>query len=109
MKKILMFILALSALAISACTKIVPIHHVEIQQGNLLTQQQVNQLKLGMTKAQVQQIMGQPILRSTFDPNRWDYVYTMKADGKPYQQQRITVFFKNDRLLKTAGSLEPSS
>lgn len=73
-------------------------YKIDIQQGNVVTQSMIDQLKLGMTRTQVQYIMGTPLLPDTFDRNRWDYVYSNQPGDKPREQRTVTLFFENDRL-----------
>ena len=49
-------------------------YRVVIQQGNVVTQDMIDQLKPGMTREQVSYVMGQPIMRNTFKNSRWDFV-----------------------------------
>lgn len=80
---------------------------VPIQQGNIFDQKMVNQLKPGMSKAQVEAIMGDSIVSNSLDPNRLDYVYTYKK-GKQHAQKSVSLFFKNNKLVKISGSVVPS-
>ena len=73
-------------------------YKIDIQQGNVVTQSMIDQLELGMTRAQVQYIMGTPLLQDTFDRNRWDYVYSHQPGDKAREQRTVTLFFDNDRL-----------
>lgn len=73
-------------------------YKIDIQQGNVVTQSMVDQLELGMTRAQVQYIMGTPLLQDTFDRNRWDYVYSHQPGDQAREQRTVTLFFDNDRL-----------
>ncbi|MCW5589017.1 MAG: outer membrane protein assembly factor BamE [Legionellales bacterium] len=84
----------LAALLLSGCKPLLSqIHLVNIQQGNVITPQMVPQLHRGMTKAQVEEIMGTPVLNNTFRPNRWDYVYTVDNVGQPKFEKRVTIVF----------------
>lgn len=74
------------------------IYQPNIQQGNVYTQQQVNQLRPGMTKQQVMQIMGEPILADNFNANRWAYVYTFQKNGGKIEKKQLNLEFTNDRL-----------
>ena len=107
MQKFFRLVMALCLLsALSACSWLS--RKIPIEQGNVMTQTMVNQLKPGMTMSQVEQIMGEPVLNSTFDPNRLDYVYTY-TKGKEYKYQRVTLIFKDNQLLQISGTLVPDS
>lgn len=92
--------LFLLSLSLSAC-----IHKVTIEQGNVITQDMVNQLRTGMTSDQVQFIMGHPVLVETFEANRADYVYTLQTNGGPIGKKRITLLFQDGRLTSINGTL----
>ncbi|HEX7339549.1 MAG TPA: outer membrane protein assembly factor BamE [Rhodanobacteraceae bacterium] len=74
-------------------------------QGNLASKETVDQLKPGMTKRQVIALMGSPAIASPFDHNRWDYVHTERGRGSKLTVNRFTLFFNNDVLVRTQGSL----
>lgn len=83
---------------LSACT----IHRIDVQQGNIIKPDQLEQLKPGITKRQVRFIMGSPMIQDPFHPNRWDYIYTLQPGNKRriQERQRVTVYFENDVLVK---------
>ena len=66
-------------------------HKIIIQQGNIVNQGMVDQLKPGMTKTQVAYIMGEPVLKNTFDENRWDYLYTLELPGVSVSYTHLTL------------------
>ncbi|MYD43104.1 MAG: outer membrane protein assembly factor BamE [Gammaproteobacteria bacterium] len=74
------------------------LHRVDKQQGNLLTQDMVAQLKPGMDHEQVLFILGQPVLRNSFDTNRWDYVYTFAPRSRRPEKRLLTLYFKDGKL-----------
>lgn len=83
------------------------IYRPTIQQGNVVTQELVNELKPGMSKRQVKFILGTPMLSDVFHVNRWDYVYTLGVGSQPGEIQRVTVLFEDDRLVGIQGDLRP--
>ena len=82
-------------ITLSACT----IYRIDVQQGNILDQEEVDKLKIGMTKQQVQFVLGTPIIKDAFHPSRWDYVYTFKPGNGVTEQRTITIFFQEDKLI----------
>ena len=80
-----------------------------IQQGNIITQEMVDQLKPGITRDQVAYIMGEPVLRNTFDDDRWDYVYTIDVPRTYRSRMLVSLFFENDVLTYITGDMAPSS
>lgn len=101
------YTLSLLILLLSACStdKIPGVYRIDIQQGNEITQDMINQLKPGMTKNQVAYVMGTPLIIDTFHPNRWDYLYTFHLGNGDRQQRRITVFFSNNRISHLEGHM----
>jgi outer membrane protein assembly factor BamE len=82
-------------------------HKIDIQQGNVVTQQDVDRVQIGMSKEQVRFILGTPLLNSPFHTNRWDYVYRLtKADGSVVQYMH-TVVFENDKLARQSSEKLP--
>jgi len=79
----------------------------DIQQGNVVTQEQVNKLTPGMTTEQVRYLLGTPMLQDTFHQNRWDYVYTMKRGGSAVEKKRISLTFEDDQLTTIEGDFRP--
>jgi outer membrane protein assembly factor BamE len=71
----------------------------DMQQGNIVTQEMVDQLRPGMTRDQIRFLLGTPILKNLFQESRWDYVYYLKRGQTDEQQlRRLTLFFKDGRL-----------
>jgi len=82
------------------------IHRPQIIQGNYIAQDNVNQLRPGMHKKQVQLIMGTALIQDVFHDNRWDYYYGMGI-GHIELEKRLTLYFENDRLIRIAGDYQP--
>lgn len=84
------------------------VHRIDIQQGNIIEQDMVDQLKPGMTKAQVRFVLGTPLIADTFNQDRWDYYYSkLDGEGKKVKEQ-FSVFFKDDKLQSFEGNIAPS-
>ena len=105
--------LIIISLILGACSfsnfKLPRVHRIAVQQGNVITQEMVDKLKPGMTRSQVAYIMGEPILRSTFDEGRWDYLYTIAVPGYFEQEMRMSLFFEDDALSYFTGDLAPTA
>lgn len=78
------------------------VHVVSFQQGNIVSQDMVNKLQTGMTKAQVQYILGSPLIVDTFNPSRWDYYYT-RVNANKNKKQLTVIFDKENKLQKLEG------
>ncbi len=82
------------------------VYRPPIIQGNLITQDNVNKLKPGMSKKQVQLAMGTALIQDVFHDNRWDYYYGMGI-GKIELEKHLTLFFENDKLTRIVGDYQP--
>lgn len=82
------------------------VYRIDIPQGNIITQEMVDQLRPGLTKRQVNFIMGTPLIRDTFNQDRWDYVYSFQPGGGERAQEVLTVFFENDQMTHFTGDFE---
>ena len=82
-------------------------YKIDVQQGNVLTQEMVNQLKPGQTRDQVRFVLGSPIITDIFHQQRWDYVYRYQ-NGRTggVESRQLVVFFDADgRLERVAGDV----
>ena len=81
----------------------------DVVQGNFISSEQYSKLQLGMTREQVRQIMGTPLLASYFHANRWDYIFEFKRAGQPIGKERhVTIFFDGDKVVKFEGDALPT-
>ena len=83
-------------------------YRMDVVQGNVITREQVEVLKPGMSRIQVREIMGTPLLASVFHADRWDFVFTLKRQNTQPQVRTVTVFFKNDALERFVADPLPS-
>jgi outer membrane protein assembly factor BamE len=93
-------LLALVAACASGCGLL---YKVDVNQGNLLDQRVVDQLEVGMTKRQVQVLMGTPSIQSPFHQNRWDYTASISRRGGAPEVRTLTLTFDGDRLASIEG------
>ena len=91
----------------NAMSAITP-YKVEVVQGNFVSREQVQALQPGMSRQQVKEILGTPLVTSVFHDDRWEYVFTIKRQGVPEQQRKLTAFFDGERLNKIEGDEMPS-
>ena len=95
-------LIAVAALALAAC-----VYRIDIQQGNLLDEEDINQVDLGMTRSQVQFLLGTPMVSDSFHRNRWDYAYYYRRGRSPDADRRwVVVYFENDRVQRIDRDLE---
>ncbi len=109
--KTLAFTLVLASSLLSGCANFeFPwVYKVEVQQGNIITQEMINQLKPGMTKRQVRFVMGSPLISDTLNPNRWDYFYSLRKGNGDLLKERVTIYFQDDKLSYFVGDYRPTA
>lgn len=83
-------------------------YKVDVIQGNFISKEQVEALKVGMSRVQVKDVLGTPLLTSVFHADRWDYVFTLKRRNVAPEAFKYTVFFKGDALERFEGDAMPS-
>ncbi|MBV33768.1 MAG: hypothetical protein CMK36_10110 [Porticoccaceae bacterium] len=85
------------------------VHKVSIQQGNLVTQEMINQLEPGMTKEQVKFILGTPLIKDSFNQNHWVYLYNLMDPRFQIKEKRLEVYFNTQgKLSLLRGDYHPS-
>ena len=85
------------------------VYMLDINQGNYLSQDQVDKLKVGQTKPQVRQLLGTPLVVSAFRDSRWDYVYAFTRQGRVVEHRTFTAYFVDDKLARWEGDEMPAS
>lgn len=80
---------------------------MDIQQGNVVTQEMLAKLQPGMTRSQVRFALGTPLVVDPFRQDRWDYVYSYTKQGVLTERRRVTVLFKDDKLVGFEGDVVP--
>jgi outer membrane protein assembly factor BamE len=93
---------------LNGCTFFPGVHKIDIQQGNHITQEMIDKLKLGMNHSQVTYILGSPMVVDTFNQSRWDYFYSFKPGDEPLIQKQLTLFFKDEKLSQISGDYRDS-
>lgn len=101
-----------TSLTLASCTTILTnlpgVYTVDVQQGNMVDQDMIDQLRPNMNKRQVLYIMGSPMLVDFYHQKRWDYLYSAQIEGGDRQQKRLSLFFDNDLLIGVQGDFKPS-
>jgi len=95
------------SLLLGAC-----IFRIDIQQGNLLEEDLVEQVEVGMTRSQVQFLLGSPMIEDSFHNDRWDYTYYLKQGrSEDIERRWLVVYFEGDRVveLDLDAEIEPPS
>lgn len=117
MQKLLIITLGMATLILSGCAKdriadriserLPWVYKIDVQQGNVITQEMVNQLRLGMEPRQVQFILGTPMITDPFHQGRWDYPYSFEPGGKKGEISQMSVFFESGKLATIQGAMQP--
>ena len=83
-------------------------YQVAVVQGNFVSREQVQALQPGMSRQQVRDILGTPLVASLFHADRWEYVFTFKRPGEEVQTRKLTVFFKDNVMERVEGDEMPT-
>jgi outer membrane protein assembly factor BamE len=105
-RSILVFCTALPALAgLTGCESLqrtdslfglITPYRIDIVQGNAITQEQAAQIKPGLSRLQVKDILGTPLVADPFHAARWDYIFTLRRPGAQPQRRSVIVTFDGD-------------
>ena len=107
MKKILITIVCILPMFVIGCSKMIPSYRIDVQQGNIISQSDINRIRPGMSKKQVAFILGTPLIRDAFHQDRWDYVYTLNHGRRKAVNKRVSIAFSNDKVVDIQGDLKP--
>ena len=111
MRKSLFSLSLLTSLTLVSCSTILNnlpgVYTLDIQQGNIIDQAMIDQLRPNMNKRQVLYIMGSPMLEDFFHKNRWDYLYSAQPSGEDRVQKQVSLFFENDQIVSIQGDFRP--
>ena len=107
----------LVALALSGCASlqssdsflgVITPYRLEVVQGNVITREQASAVKPGMTRMQVRDILGSPLLTDVFHSDRWDYIFTIRRQGAEPQRRSLVARFNGDLLTTLEAPELPS-
>jgi outer membrane protein assembly factor BamE len=99
--------LALAPLLLAGCDSlqrtdslfgVITPYRIDIVQGNALTKEQVALIRPGLTRLQVRDVLGTPLLTDPFHADRWDYLFTLRREGAQPQRRSVIVTFEGDRV-----------
>ena len=91
--------LCLAAAVLTGC-----VHKIDIQQGNVVIAEQLAKVKVGMSRPEVRQTLGTPLLADAFHANRWDYYFYNEKRGKEVERNKITIHFADDKVTRIDGA-----
>ena len=84
-------------------------YKMDIQQGNIVTQDMVAKLQPGMSRGQVRFVLGTPLVADMFHADRWDYVYRLEQGGRMVEERKLVAVFSGDKLLRIEGDVIPAA
>ncbi len=108
---------ALATFALAACSSLeqgrwtnffLP-YRIEVVQGNVVTSDQIVRVVQGMTRAQVREVLGSPLLTDMFHADRWDYVFMLSRPGTPMKRLDVKVFFEGDTVARVEAPGLPTN
>ena len=77
------------------------VYRMDVQQGNLLDVEQVEQVEVGMTRSQVRFLLGTPMVIDSFDADRWDYIYSLRrGHEREVTRRHLVVWFDGDKVTR---------
>ena len=85
------------------------VYRIDVQQGNIVDRELLDQLDIGMERRKVRFILGTPLLVDPFNQDRWDYVYSLHTGSGEEVKQRVSVHFVDDRLARIESDLVPGA
>ncbi|MDP4652271.1 MAG: outer membrane protein assembly factor BamE [Haliea sp.] len=102
--------LALALASLTACGNFgfPGVYRIDIEQGNIVTQDMIDQLKPGMSQRQVRFILGTPLVEDSFNADRWDYPYLLRNGSDLIRQASVSVHFEGDNLNTVTGDYLPA-
>ena len=106
MQNLLRILLIFTAVSMAGCSTwhFPGVFRINIAQGNLITKDMVEKLRVGMTPRQVRYVMGSPMIHDPFHPDRWDYLYYLKTGKGIVLRNHLVLYFKDDRLARVDKS-----
>ena len=83
------------------------VYRINVEQGNVVTEEMVEQLRPGLNRRQVRYIMGTPLIEDSFHENRWDYRYLLRNGSDTITETQLTLWFEGDELVRAEGPDAP--
>jgi outer membrane protein assembly factor BamE len=90
-----LLLIAAGTAALAGC-----VYRVDVQQGNLLDEDDIESVQVGMTRSQVRFLLGTPVISSPFHPDRWDYMYFLRPGKSRRPIQRWVIVHFDGDLVK---------
>lgn len=98
--RVLIILISMLLLSCGEVTGPLSPYKMDIRQGNFVTAEMREKLKIGMSRQQVRYVLGTPMISDVFHGNRWDYVYLLEKRGKMIEERRLTLYFEGENLAR---------
>lgn len=104
-----MLLIALAITCITACSAVgfPGVYRIDVEQGNIVTREMLDQLQPGMSKRQVRFILGTPLVEDSFNRDRWDYTYSKRNGLEILAEETTRILFEDDKLVNVGGDYVP--
>ncbi len=102
-------LLSASAVSFAGCTSLPFAYQPEVQQGNIITEEMLDDLRPGMSRREARQVLGSPAIEDMFRTNRWDYVHSSSPGGGGATERLTLIFDDNDQLIELRGDRVPEN
>ena len=100
MKIIKKILITISFLLLTSTCSLPRVYEVVVSQGNLIDEDMMGKLEIGMTESQAKYILGSPLITDTFTPNRWDYYTAVTQGKKKFTENKVTLYFEDKKLIR---------
>lgn len=97
-----------SSLESNRWTNVFMPYRIEVVQGNVVTREQLSRAVPGLSRQQVRDLLGSPLLTDMFHADRWDYVFWLDRPGTEVQKRAVVVFFEGDKLARVEAPELPT-
>jgi outer membrane protein assembly factor BamE len=104
----IILVLAVTSLVACSSFRFPGVHRINVQQGNVVTQQMIDKLRPGMTRSQVRFVLGNPVIDDQLDASRWDYLYSFQIAGGRTIRKVLSLYFVEERLSYFEGDFLPT-
>ncbi len=106
--RVLIILISMLLLSCGEVTGPLSPYKMDIRQGNFVTAEMREKLKIGMSRQQVRYVLGTPMISDVFHGNRWDYVYLLEERGKIVEKRRLTLYFEGENLARIDDESQPA-
>ena len=101
-KNLLLAAVSASLLLAGGC-----VYRIDIPQGNFIEQKQIDRLRVGMSREQVEYVMGSPMTQDGFNKDTWYYIYYLKPGWEEAERKELKLHFTHDKLDAISGDYPP--